>query len=307
MTYQPQNRNLNTGVYSGCVLSINVDTTKFDLSAGVILIEDYSVHGEGRLKEFSYPGQTGITPPDPFNTLFTKLSLIPSATDGVAELEMTAEGTYDATTRRTEVALPIVFHLNGDGILGGFSDDNQYSYGWLQALNDMNHCRGNCNDGNVITPNGVNLSFDKSAGSTGMLFFNSINSPWLNPSVRSNPAQSPVTFVYQAQDPAGPFVGNFRTTIDSANWDNNGVIEALPGGANIWTIQRCWNFGQSDTFSVSYGQTTYTTKEDAEKAVATEIFVDPVNTRDAYMVAFLIIKKNTTDLSDTTENTIIRN
>ena len=188
MTYQPQNANLTTGTIIAPVVTINADPTKFDITAGTIAIEDWSNPAEMRLKLLKYPGVTGQLPPNPTTSIFTTLTLIESAAEGLAELKMTSQGSFSPQTRREEVALPSVLHQLGDGVIQSFTEDFQIAYGWDQAANDMNHCRGACNTGNAISANGANLAFDKAVGTTGMQCFKAANAPWPNPSTLANAA-----------------------------------------------------------------------------------------------------------------------
>lgn len=303
MTYQPQNRNLTTGVISGCVVSINADTSKFDVTAGTVVIEDWSNPLEMRLKQLTYPGVTGQTPPNPTTNVFTSLALIEGLTAGVADLQMTSQGEVDTQTRREQVALVGIIHPLGDGVITIITEDYQIAFGWQQALNDMTQCRKACVDGNLISANGANLSIDRAAGTTSLPFFNASNSQWLSPTMRDNVSQTIQPFVKQAQAPAGPFVGVQSTLVDPDNYDNAGVITALAN--NKWTIQRVYLFGQSTTVSIAYGQTIYSSQSAAEAAVESETFIDQANTLAGVWICSLVLKKGTTDLSNTSDNTIV--
>ena len=300
--FRPQDMNVTTGAITGCIVSAN-GSTMFDISPGTIAIEDWSNPASMRLKLLSYPGVTGQLPPNPTTNIFTTLQLIESATDGLAELQMTSEGLMDAQTRRETVALVSVIHPAGDGVISGFTDDYQIGYGWTQVLNDMTQCRRACIAGNVITANGANLSFDRAAGTTALPFFNAASSTWLAPAVRTNAAATAQEFIKQAKDPAGPFVGGLVTVIDPDNYDNNGVITALTN--NKWTVQRVFLFGQSTTMTVSYGQNVYSSQSAAEAAIETETFLEPANADAGRWICSLVVKKGTTDLSDTGSNSIV--
>ena len=86
MTYQPQNTNLITGVLTGCAVTLNVDPTKYDVSAGLIIIDDWSTPNEHRMKVLTYAGVTGQIPPNPTTSPFSTISLEASATEGIAQL-----------------------------------------------------------------------------------------------------------------------------------------------------------------------------------------------------------------------------
>lgn len=302
MTYQPQNQNLTTGVVSGCVVSINVDPTRFNISSGTVCIEDWSNPLEMRLKHLSYVGVIGQLPPNPTTSVYTGLFLISSATEGIAELQMVEQSVFNTQTRRERVSLSAPIHSSGDGVISNLSEDVQVAYGWAQSNVDMNHCRGACNSGNIISANGTNLNIDKGVGETGMEFINAANEPWINPAIRPNPLVLVQGIVYQAQAPAGPFLGGLTTLVDPNNYDNNGVITVVPN--NRWTVQPVYFFGQSGTMTLGYGQIVYNTQVGAEAGIKDSI-VRPANTFDGVLVAHLIVKQGTTDLSDISDNTII--
>jgi len=304
MTYNPQFQNLTTGIISGCIISANVDTAKYDISNGVIAIEDWSEPTRPLLKMLTFAGVTAQTPPNPTTNIFTRVFLIENPGDDTAAIiQQVSEGLVDGQTRREKVELPIVIHQFGDGVISGFSDDMQLSYSWNQSNNDINHARKAANIGNLIAANGVNLKFDKGSGSTAMNFINALQAVWpQSPSIRVNNAVAQQPFVYQAQSPAGPFVGIQVTDVDPDQYDNAGVLTAMAN--NKWQIQRCRFFGQSDTFTVDYGQEFFSTQVGAETAVNTATWVDPPNAPDGVIIAYLILKKGTTDLSDSV-NTII--
>lgn len=304
MTYQPQHQNLTSGVISGCLVTAN-GSTMFDISAGTIAIEDWSNPLQMRLTILSYPGVTGQLPPNPTTNIFTMLSLIESSTEGIAELQMTSEGEFTAESRRISATLVSPIHPDADGVISVFTEDYQVAFGWTQTLNDMQHCRRACVSGNLVTANGTNLSLDRAAGTTALPFFNSTASTWISPAIRTNPQQSIQTFIKQAQEPAGIFVGGNVTVLDPDNYDNNGVITAL--GNNKWTIQRVFFFGQSDTMTISYGQRFYSSRAGAISAVNLENFLEPENAEEGAWIASLILKKGTTDFSDTGDNAIIYN
>jgi hypothetical protein len=305
MTYNPQFQNLTTGIVSGCIISANVDTLKYDISSGVIAIEDWVDPECPRLKMLAYAGVTGQTPPTPTTKIFTRAFLIEDPSDDTAAiLEEISEGVANDQTRREKVELPIVIHQFGDGVIQGFSDDMQVAYAWSQGNNDINHARKAANVGNIISSNGTNLSLDKSSGTTSMNFINALQASWpQSASTRINSAEIALGFVYQAQSPAGPFVGIQVTTVDPDNYDLNGTVTALAN--NKWTIQRFRMFGQSDTFTIDYGQEFFSSQASAEAAVSTVNWVSPPNAVDGVVIAYLVVKKGTTDLSDISTNTII--
>ena len=71
MTYQPQNQNLITGVLTGIVVTLNADPTKYNISAGLIIVDDWSTPNEHRMKVLTYAGVTVQIPPNPTRAILT--------------------------------------------------------------------------------------------------------------------------------------------------------------------------------------------------------------------------------------------
>ena len=302
MTYQPQNQNLTTGQYTGCVVTLNADPTKYDISSGVIYLEDWSNPAEYRLKRLTYAGVTGQIPPNSIASSFTTVSLEASAVEGVAQLLEKEGGGSGASsvTRREEVALTALIHAGGAGVIDNISDDVQLSYWGIQTQLDMEILRGGLNTGNKITANGVNLNLDRAAGTTSKPYFNAANSN-TTPVTIDNLSDSVFDFIYQKQ-PGVTFL-QFGDTVDPDNYDASGTITAVAN--NKWTIQRVYFFGQTPSTAIMYGQNVYNSQAAAIAAVNIELFVVPSNVVDAIWIASLILKRGTADLSDTGDNTII--
>ena len=302
MTYQPRNENLATGIISGCVVTMNADTTKYDISSGILAIEDWTNPLEPRLKRLSYTGVTGQTPPNPTTSSFTLIFLEESSTEGIAQLDEEEDGGAgtSSTTRRSKVALSALIHAAGDGVISNISTDKQIGYEMWQANLDMNAIRPAVNTGNVLSANGTNLNIDRASGNTSKPFFNSANNPQ-SPTSIINIADTSFNFIYQRQ-PGVTFL-QFGNTVDPDNYDNAGTLTAVPN--NNWTIQRVYFFGQTPSTAIMYGQNLYSTKSGAQLAIEAENFIVPSNTAAAVWIATLVVKSGTTDLSDTGANVIV--
>lgn len=303
MTYQPQNQNLITGVLTGCVVTLNADPTKYDISAGLIIIDDWSTPNEHRMKLLTYAGVTGQIPPNPTTSPFTTVSLEPSATEGIAQLLEKEDGIPGASsiTRRDEVALTALIHAAGDGVISNISADVQLAYWGIQTQLDMEILRGGLNTGNEISANGTNLMIDRAEGTTSKPYFNAANSN-KTPVTITDVADAAFDFIYQKQ-PGVTFL-QFGDTIDPDNYDDDGTITALSN--NRWTIQRIYFFGQTPSTAIMYGQNVYNSQAAAVAAINIEVFVIPPNVVDGIWIASLILKKGTTDISDTGDNLIVQ-
>jgi hypothetical protein len=99
--------------------------------------------------------------------------------------------------------------------------------------------------------------------------------------------------------------GAFYTTVDPTKYDDgSGVLQNT--GTGNWTIQRVFVNPVSGRVVVYYCQTRYTTQINALQYLATDPFTEGEFTAKSLIFAgYLVLKGNTTDLTDT-ENTIIQ-
>lgn len=164
--------------------------------------------------------------------------------------------------------------------------------------------------GNVVSPNGANLQINKSAGTAFARSFNLFASGVLtdDPHVSSSPAQSPATFRRILQTPSivtPPLV----TTLDPANYDVNGVLTPVGGGANSSTIQRVWLFA-ANTLTlqvvVQYGQSVYNSLTAATAAIGSGRFVPAPVTDDAALIGYVVLTRTATNLSDPAQATFVK-
>lgn len=164
--------------------------------------------------------------------------------------------------------------------------------------------------GNLVTPNGASLSFNKSAGSLFSRASNRFVTGVLttNPHISPSPAQTPATLrriIRTSVIPTPPPVG----TIDPTQWDNNGVLTLVGGGTNTATIQRVWLFATNVStaqIAVQYGQATYASLAAAVAAVGNEPFVRAPITEVGALIGYIIVTRTATNLSDPAQATFIK-
>lgn len=156
--------------------------------------------------------------------------------------------------------------------------------------------------GNIISPAGANLSFNKAAGTLFIRASNHFASGVLtdNPHFSPSPGYTPVTFRRILRTPivvTPPAV----TTLDVANYDLGGVLTPVGGGTNTSTVQRVWAFITTDTTTqilVQYGQSTYTSLAGAVTSIGHGNFVpNPVTVRGA-LIGYICATRTATNLSD---------
>lgn len=174
-------------------------------------------------------------------------------------------------------------------------------------LNDLMVALGSFStSGNLLTPNGVNLSFNKSAGTMFARSFNHYIGATLtnNPHTHSSPATTPSSFRRVLRgiiSPTAPVV----TTIDPANYDLNGVLTPVGGGGGSSTIQRIWLFAQDDAnlrMLVQYGQTIYSSLTAARDAISAGTgFVPTQASATGALIGWIAVTRTATNLSDPTQ------
>jgi len=175
-----------------------------------------------------------------------------------------------------------------------------------QLVDLMNALGSFSTSGNLLTPNGVNLSFNKSSGTMFARSFSHYISGILtnDPHRASVPASAPSSFRRVLRgiiSPTAPVV----TTIDPANYDLNGVLTPIGGGGGSSTIQRVWLFANNDSnlrMLVQYGQTVYSSLTAARDAInAGTGFVPTQASATGTLIGWIAVTRTATNLSDPTQ------
>ena len=287
-----------TGLVSGGSMSINADTTKFDVAAGTGVVMD--IHS------------------DPANPTYTAVSWGASTANTVTNIatqQQTAIGIdsggnivqYSATFPTAEegrdyITLGFLVHPNLTNISG---ISNQPLYGTassvVNTIADMNSAIGPIVKSGVNhSANGANLKIDRSAGE---IFFMGSNFQTSKkaPNTFSVPSATPVTFLYTWRDGAGGFNTGaaFTTDILPGSYDDGTGGSPNPNGSvstNTWTIQRIYY--STSIVGVHYGQATYNSKADAIDGVQTEAFSKNPALDGSSFRGWLIVRGGASDLSD---------
>lgn len=164
--------------------------------------------------------------------------------------------------------------------------------------------------GNLLTPSGATLQFNKSAGTLfsrgSNLFVSGVltNDPHTSPS----PAQTPATLrriMRTSAIPTPPPVG----TVDPTQFDNAGVLTAVGGGVNTATVQRVFLFATNIAtaqIAVQYGQQTYSSLTQAVQSLGTEIYTPAPITAVGALIGYICVIRTATNLSDPTQAVFIR-
>jgi hypothetical protein len=213
--------------------------------------------------------------------------------------------------RRTHIVLGVSFY---DTVVGSVIEVQTLPVILAQPVNqlaDLMDALGPFSlSGNLVSPNGVNLSFNKSAGTLFSRASNHFAAGVLteNPHVSPSPAQTPATFrriLRTAATQTPPPV----TVVDPTQYDNAGVLTPIGGGTNTSSIQRVWLFSTNVTtaqIAVQYGQATYASLSAAVAAVGSEVFVPAPISAVGALIGYIAVTRTATNLSDPAQATFVR-
>ena len=216
----------------------------------------------------------------------------------------------DAAQRRTHILLGVTAQIGGAIIV----DQSLPVILPQQAgqLADLMEALGPFSiTGNLITPNGANLTVNQSSGTMFNRAFGHYISGVLtnSPHIVATQAQTPADFIYVTQTTTT--AGALTSLIDVANYDVGGVITAIGGSTNRSSVHRVYLFPNNDPqrqLIVQYGQTAYATLNEAVARIGTEAFVENSTfiQGGGALIAFIAARHTATNLSDTAQAVIVQ-
>lgn len=286
----------STGLISNGLLSISNDTSKFNLAAGTGEIVDYATDPDvPTINKLSW-------------TTFSAVTLTNLATADKTYILINSSNTITQQTtfptaieRRQNVFIGTIVHPNHTTIQNARTIPD-FTQGVASQMFDLFDALGAFNvSGNRISANGSNLSFNKTAGyifRRGAYYQTNDQNPHIAPLLAGTP-QSFIKASVNAQ------IGGTTNVIDPANYDLNGTITSIPGGSSISTVQRVYAFSSGLVF-VQYGQVTYSNLAAAISGIQNEAFtINPSIADGGVLLAYIVVKKSCTDLSNTTDAVIL--
>jgi len=283
--------NFTSGNISGGLLSINADTTKYDIAAGVGYVVTFDINGVPTRTTFNYGPFLAVSPPDVVNNGFTSVFIDPVG----PSVFQVGNSLPTPQQYRSMVTLQRAVHVGP--VMTGFTTSTVPAYDTPKALLDFIRVLGPINTGNQVSAAATDLTISKASGTTTMPFVNQRNDR-NSPSIRVNVAvASYAGFPYSYRDGVGGYIQALATVIDPDQWDDgSGTLATVT--PNKWTIQRFYLGGSSDTLVAVYGQVLYNSLAEAVAAILTNVDVNPAISSQARWVSALIVKVGTTDLSD---------
>lgn len=253
------------------------------------VVNNESVPGDPTLVFVNYAGELNKTVTTVGSGLATYVLLNASGT-------IVFQNTFPTSAqRKTHIYLSKIGHPAGTITTAGNEVDFVLSP--LAQHRDLFQAINYINNGVAPSSAGATLNF---ALSTGTITGDGINFVVdnTNPNTYTVAPQPTASFLRRTQTGAG---GTFVSVVDVANYDVAGTLTAIPGGANVSTIQYIYLVPTLGLI-VQYGQTTYASLTDAIAAVGKETFtIYPSLIRNAILVGALAVVKSATALNNTTQ------
>jgi len=285
---------LSTSIISGGELTPNADPTKVDISAltGYFVTYDSSqpLGPTNPLLTFlSFPAQIGLTPGFPVTWfLVTALGVL-----------VQQPATPTPTQRRTNLVVGLTASAGGVIVVDQTlpvipSQVNNQLTDLMESLTPFG------TTGNLLSANGVNLTFNKTVGQMFARGFSAVPT-FQDPHNSILVAQTPAQFRTITADPT--FFGPLASVVDRANYDPNGlgVITPIGGGANTSTNFRIWGFANNtatEQILVQYGQNTYASLTAARDGIGSGLFAVNPNTVGGALLGWISVTRTATDLSN---------
>ena len=196
------------GLVTGGALSINADTTKFDLSAGNGIIID----------SFTSPNSPTIT--NVSWSTFTAQTVTNLATSTVTYILINSSGaivqqtTYPTDAQhRDNIFIGQLGHTNLTNIATAINAPD-FALSSADQVRDLGEAVGIINSGNVVSANGANLSINKASGALKQSGIN-FQTDNKTPSVKNIASATAPTFRHRTQTGNG----SSSTTLDVGNYD----------------------------------------------------------------------------------------
>ncbi len=290
-----------TGVFLGGEISINADTTKINVSAGMgYVVDNYTNPESPTISLVKWDTFTAVTLTYLATNLDTQLAI------NGADATLTQFNTLlTAVQRRDYLFLGKAVHTNLT-VVNAVVNNAYLRVSPQMTIDDLHEAVGPINkSGNVISANGANLSINRSAGEIYRRGANRVASA-KSPNLITTSAATPVSFQYRYRNGSGGFTTSAATTtlVPGSYDDGDGTLGAV--GNSQWTIQRVYHFTIGTTY-VTYGQVIYATLAEAEAATDVEDPVIDPQFADASLRAYVIMRGNATDLTDTAITAIKKN
>jgi hypothetical protein len=314
---------LSTGLLHGGVLSTENGSTTFSITSGSGLIIDYNASTVDEpyptIVQVDWPAYVSSSLP---NIVTQEITYIAIDSTGALVKQNTAyiDGDFE-----DKIVIGRVLHQNGS-VTNGTITSPTVAYGQTGFRGDFIRAFGPLKlSGHVVSVNATAtnpptntqfLGLAKTAGDSyveGRNYTTNPNSPNYVKSTTDTALTTSKIFREYVNGSGVPVIDTGianagYTAIDVTNYNNAGTLTPI-GSGNNFTIQRLYWFPNSVNRAIFayYGNTIYSTIDDAEAGIASEAFTEGDNTRDAaILIGYLIVKEGATDLGNPTQAKLIQ-
>ena len=305
-----------TGLHNGGTLSINADTSKFDIAAGEgDIVDNYTNPDVPVHQRIIWTAQTAVTVPSlaTSEVSFVGLALDNTLGDFSSAVTVTVNGIsttayfifssteFSAVEIRDVILLGRLVHRNLTTITAA---DERVIPQWDAALTTQDGFRliGAVNAGNVFSGVSATLGVKKTAGKTFLPGSNYDDTTVgrKSPNITIDAATNPTTLYRRYRNGIGGWTESTATTTLSSNYDaNTGTPIAIPGGQ--WTIHRLGFFNDTQKHILQLGQNLYANSASAKAALQTEVYTLDPNLEFINLRAYVIIRGGATDATNTAD------
>jgi hypothetical protein len=280
---------LVTGLLSGGIVTVNVDTTKFDVSGGVGYVVDRSFSPPQKTR-YTWNAFTAVTPT--YLTTYSGSWLAIEFPGGVPTIFQSTD-VMNGLERRTKIQIGRLAHFNKTTInaafyLPIFTYDMNSDI--LTAFNVIYGCYGA-----IISANG-GLTLAISQGNFLRQGGNSLTAG-VSDSCVYNAGYTPMSFYRVSRTGASDInLGALVTTIDPSQYDDgSGVMAGVPVGNFQSMLVILFPYNNSMTCFVMYGQKTYATFAAARSDLTRDVEIRPA-ARYGLERATIIVQEGVVDL-----------
>lgn len=295
---------LSTGIVAGGEITVNAGSpSAIDIAPFVGYITSFTADPfNPTIQRIVFPGAVGVE--------MDAGSLSRTVTSWLLDANMNILQEPSPTTnteRRTHIRIGVTRQVGGSIIA-----DQSLPIILQQPANQLSDLMNSLGafsiSGNIITPNGVNLMVNQSAGQLFAQAFNHFAGPVQtdDPHVTQTLAQTPAQFRYVTS--TSTVFGVLRNTLDVANYAPGGVITPIGGGVNTSTIHRVYMIASNtaaDQLAVQYGGSTYSSLANAVAAIGAGTFTVNPMLDDAALIAYIAATRTATDLSNAAQATFV--
>jgi len=286
----------STGLLKFGSLSINVDTTLFDIAAGIGILNEWTPtepYAPPVLYLVEFEPFTDIAPAFLATHPVTYIGISYNSTTLVASV-VQSSSPFTAEERRDIIVLGVIQHIN-NVVIDAVNNIAPQPVAGESQLHDLFMSVGALNtSGNRFVANGSGLTINKDAGAIFKLGINSATNH-KDPHNLSVPLAIQQVFQYRQQD-STEYIPT--ANLNPNMWDDGGALTAV--NTDKFTFQRIYILPDGSV-RIQYGQKEYDSMPEAVQGFEEDPFIiEPYLENESVHRAYIVMQQGITDLSDPT-------